>query len=119
MARATLGPGAIRANTGGAGARAGIRGTKRMKDPRRLAVTLVGFCAFLQLYTPQSLLPTFAVEFGLGPAAVGLLVSATTLAVAFTAPFAGVIADRFGRRRIIVASVFALVFPTVMLAASG
>lgn len=90
-----------------------------MKDPRRLAVTLVGFCAFLQLYTPQSLLPTFAAEFGAGPAAVAALVSATTLAVAFAAPFAGAIADRFGRRRIIVGSLFALVFPTIMLALGG
>jgi len=89
-----------------------------MHDPRRLAVTLVGFCAFLQLYTPQSLLPTFAAEFGVGPAAVSALVSATTLAVAFAAPFAGAIADRFGRRRIILAAVFALVFPTLMLANS-
>lgn len=90
-----------------------------MHDPRRLAVTLVGFCAFLQLYTPQSLLPTFAAEFGAGPAAVSALVSATTLAVAFAAPFAGAVADRFGRRRIIVASVFALVLPTAMLATAN
>ena len=89
-----------------------------MIDPRRLAIALVGFCAFLQLYTPQSLLPMFAGEFGVGPAAVGLLVSATTLAVAFAAPFAGVVADRFGRRRIILASVFVLVVPTLLLAAS-
>lgn len=90
-----------------------------MSDPRRLAVALVGLCAFLQLYAPQSLLPLFAAEFGAGPAAVSAMVSATTLAVALTAPFAGALADAIGRRRIIVGAVFLLLLPTLLLAAGG
>jgi predicted MFS family arabinose efflux permease len=85
----------------------------------RLAVALVGFCAFLQLYTPQSLLPLFAAEFGAGPAAVSLTVSATTLAVALVAPFAGMLADRIGRRKVIVAAIFLLVVPTGLIATAG
>ncbi|HEY7609709.1 MAG TPA: MFS transporter [Alphaproteobacteria bacterium] len=90
-----------------------------MSDPRRLAVALVGLCAFLQLYTPQSLLPLFATEFGAGHAAVSLTVSATTLAVALVAPFAGALADRIGRRRVIVAAIFILVLPTALIATAG
>jgi predicted MFS family arabinose efflux permease len=90
-----------------------------MTDPRRLAVALVGLSAFQQLYAPQSLLPMFADAFGVGPAAVGGLISATTLAVALTAPFAGALADALGRRRIIVGAVFALVVPTLLLATAG
>jgi len=88
-------------------------------DPRRLAVALVGFSAFLQLYTTQSLLPLFATEFGAGPAAVSLTVSATTLAVALLAPFAGLLADRIGRRKIIVAAIFALALPTALIATAS
>ncbi|MCW5773377.1 MAG: MFS transporter [Rhodospirillaceae bacterium] len=90
-----------------------------MKDPRRLAVALVGLSAFIQLYAPQSLLPMFAAEFGVGPAVAGTLISATTLAVALTAPFAGAIADSIGRRRIIIVSVFALIVPTILIATAG
>jgi predicted MFS family arabinose efflux permease len=90
-----------------------------MSDPRRLAVALVGLCAFLQLYTPQALLPLFAIEFGAGPAAVSLTVSVTTLAVALVAPFAGVLADRIGRRKVIVAAIFLLVLPTALIATAG
>ena len=90
-----------------------------MSDPRRLAVALVGLCAFLQLYTPQALLPLFATEFGAGPAAVSLTVSVTTLAVALVAPFAGVLADRIGRRKVIVAAIFTLVLPTALIATAG
>jgi predicted MFS family arabinose efflux permease len=82
-------------------------------------VALVGLCAFLQLYTPQALLPLFADEFDAGPAAVSLTMSVTTLAVALVAPFAGVLADRIGRRKVIVAAIFILVLPTALIATAG
>ncbi len=90
-----------------------------MSDARRLAVALVGLCAFLQLYAPQSLLPLFAGEFGASPAAASLTVSATTPAVALVAPFAGALADRIGRRRMIVGAVFVLALPTLLVATAG
>jgi predicted MFS family arabinose efflux permease len=88
-------------------------------DPRKLAVALVGLCAFLQLYPPQALLPLFAAEFAAGPAAVSLTLSVTALAVAVAAPFAGVLADRIGRRKIIVAAIFLMVLPTGLAATAG
>ena len=110
---------AFPARVPGAKGRASEGDPGRMTDPRKLAVALVGLCAFLQLYPPQALLPLFAAEFGAGPAAVSLTLSVTTLAVAVVAPFAGVLADRIGRRKMIVAAIFLMVLPTGLVATAG
>lgn len=83
---------------------------------RTAAVALAGFCAFLDLYAPQSILPLLAREFQRSPAEVSLTISATTLAVALIAPFVGIVADVFGRKRLIAGAMFALIVPTIMAA---
>jgi len=83
---------------------------------RRAAVGIPGYCAFLNLYGPQSLLPTLAREFGASPAEISLAMTATTLAIAVSAPFAGAIADVLGRKRVIVAAMLCATFPLVMIA---
>ena len=83
------------------------------------AVLLAGVCAFVNLYATQPLLPVLARAFGVGKAQAALTVSAPTIAVALASPFAGVLADRVGRRRVIVASVFLLTIPTALAATSG
>ncbi len=83
---------------------------------RGAAVGIAGFCAFLNLYAPQSLLPLLAQEFGVGPADISLTMTATALAIAITAPFAGAIADVLGRKRVIVWAMLLLIVPTVMVA---
>ena len=80
---------------------------------RRAAVGIPGFCAFLNLYAPQSLLPLLAQEFAATPADISLTMTATALAIAITAPFAGAIADVLGRKRVIVAAMMLLAIPTV------
>jgi predicted MFS family arabinose efflux permease len=85
---------------------------------RRAAIGIPGFCAFLNLYAPQSLLPLLAQEFSVTPADISLTMTATALAIAITAPFAGAIADVLGRKRVIVASMILLTIPTAMLAMS-
>src|SRR5437588_233255 len=60
---------------------------------RRAAVGIPGFCAFFNLYGPQSLLPSLAREFDATPAQISLTVTATTLAIAISAPFAGRLAS--------------------------
>src|ERR1044072_9072286 len=82
---------------------------------RRAAVGIPGFCPFLILYCPQSLLTTLAWEFGATPADISLTMTATALAIAITAPFAGAIADVLGRKRVIVAAMILLTFPTVVI----
>jgi MFS transporter, YNFM family, putative membrane transport protein len=88
-------------------------------DRRRLAVAAAGVCSFLDLYPTQSLLPVLAAEFQAGKAAVGLTVSATTLAVALVAPLAGHLADVLGRKRVMVAGAVLMAVPTLLAALSG
>jgi len=82
---------------------------------RQLAVGLAGYCAFVNLYSPQSILPLLSHEFGASAAEVSTIITASTLAVAVTAPFTGAVADVLGRKRVIVAAMFVLVVPTLMV----
>lgn len=81
---------------------------------RRIAVTLAGIAAFINLYAPQSLLPLLRDWIGNDAARAGLIVSAGTFGVAVAAPFAGLLADRFGRRRVIVIAAFLAVVPGLL-----
>ncbi|HZP79350.1 MAG TPA: MFS transporter [Pseudolabrys sp.] len=83
---------------------------------RRLAVGLAGFCAFINLYAPQAILPLLAGEFSAGPAQISGIMTASTLAVALTAPFTGTVADVLGRKRVIVSAMAILAIPTIMAA---
>jgi MFS transporter, YNFM family, putative membrane transport protein len=80
-------------------------------DSRTFAVATAGFCAFLNLYSPQALLPALAREFGVGAAEISTIMTASALAIALTAPFTGAIADVLGRKRVITAAMFAVVVP--------
>src|SRR6476660_4528155 len=84
----------------------------------RLAAGIAGYCAFINLYSPQAILPLLSQEFGASAAAVSTIITVSTLAVALTAPFTGTIADVLGRKRVIVVAMFVLVIPTVMVALS-
>lgn len=89
--------------------------TEQNLTARRFAVGLAGYCAFINLYSPQSILPLLSNEFGASAAEVSLIITVSTLAVAVTAPFTGAVADVLGRKRVIVAALFALVVPTIMV----
>ena len=80
-------------------------------DRRRTAVAAAGIVSFLNLYAPQSLLPTFAQVFQTDAAHASLTLTATLLAVACVAPFVGGLSDRFGRRRLIVTASLLLAVP--------
>lgn len=84
-------------------------------DVRALAIATAGFSAFVNLYSPQALLPELAGEFGVGAAGISALMTATTAAIALTAPFTGALADVLGRKRLITAAGFAVVVPTLMM----
>ncbi len=85
-----------------------------LADKRALGVVLAAIGAFIELYVTQALLPLLAHEFDATATEVSRTVSAATLAVALTAPWSGLAADAIGRKRIIVAAMFALVVPTTM-----
>jgi len=84
----------------------------------RLAVGLAGYCTFINLYSPQAILPMLAGDFGAGAAEISAIITASTLAVALTAPFTGAVADVLGRKRVIVIAMFLLSIPTAMFALS-
>lgn len=66
--------------------------------PRFSAVAAAGFAAFLNIYAVQALLPTLCQAFTAPRAQVGLIISATTLAVALFSPLAGLLGARTRRR---------------------
>jgi MFS family permease len=84
-------------------------------DLRSFAVATTGFCAFVNLYSVQALLPALARDFGVGAGEISWLMTAGTLAIALTAPFTGVVADVVGRKRLITAAMFAVVAPTLIM----
>ena len=69
-----------------------------------IAFFIGGFSIFELLYCVQPLLPEFAREFALGPAGASLAVSVSTVVMASSLFFAGIAADRFGRKPVMVAS---------------
>ncbi len=54
---------------------------------RHFAVGLAGYCAFINLYSPQAVLPLLAQEFGVTAAEIAGVMTAGTLSVALIAPF--------------------------------
>jgi predicted MFS family arabinose efflux permease len=83
---------------------------------RTATVAIAGVCAFFNLYAPQPVLPRLAKLFNVTAGQISLMVSAATLGVALSAPFAGMFADRFGRKRVIVVSLFGLALSTALSA---
>src|SRR5437763_6894345 len=82
-------------------------------DPRKVAIATAGFCAFLNLYSPQALLPELAREFGVGAGEISTIMTASALAIALTAPFTGAVADVIGRKRLITGAMLAVALPTI------
>ena len=79
---------------------------------------LAGMCTFLNVYSTQPLLPLLRETFHASELEVSLTVSATIFATALTAPFIGMIAERRGRKKVIVPSLFLLTIPTALAATS-
>ena len=79
----------------------------------------LAIAAFINLYSPQAILPLLSEEFSAGAAEISTIITVSTLAVALTAPFTGTVADILGRKRVIVAAMFMLVIPTVMVGLSN
>ncbi len=80
------------------------------------ALFIMGIATFLPLYATQPLLPVFRQIFHASELMVSLTVAASVLAVACTAPITGLLADRLGRKRVMVASLFGVAVPTCLAA---
>jgi predicted MFS family arabinose efflux permease len=88
-------------------------------DMRAWAVGLAGFCAFLDLYATQGILPLLSRTLNVTALEASATVSATTTAVALAAPFIGPLADVLGRKRVIVAAALGLALPTLLAASAS
>jgi len=90
----------------------------RVVSPSVIPVVLAGFCAFLTLFAPQPILPMLAEVFHASKVMISLMVTASTVGVALAAPIIGQIADRVGRKPIIVLSASTLGLATLLTATS-
>jgi MFS family permease len=86
----------------------GVALIPRSMNLRYAAVASCGASAFIDMYATQPLLPELRVQFATSEAAVAWTISALVLACALAAPFAGPLADRLGRKRVIVTSIAVL-----------
>lgn len=87
-------------------------------DLRLVALFLAGFSTFIDMYATQPVLPILRHSFGGDAASVSTTVSATTFAVAISAPFMGLIGERIGRKQLITGSILLLTLPTLLAATS-
>lgn len=72
-----------------------------------LAMLFAGFSTFSLLYSVQPLLPLFAAQYRLSAEGASLAVSLATGPLAIGILFAGVVSDRWGRRPVMLAAMFA------------
>lgn len=81
----------------------------------RPLVWVIGFFAFLNVYSMQAVLPLLMHDFQATPLQAGATVGATVLAVALVSPFMGMLSDALGRKRILCTSLFAMSIPTALI----
>ncbi|WP_375730782.1 MFS transporter [Brucella ceti] len=78
-----------------------------------LALFLSGFATFSLLYCVQPLMPLFAKDFSITPTASSLSLSLSTGFLAFAIFFAAIIAERFGRKSLMFASLLGSALCTI------
>lgn len=88
------------------------------KQASRLIAWLIGFFAFLNVYSMQSVLPLVMQDFHASPVQAGFTVGATVLAVALVSPFMGMLSDAYGRKVVLCLSLFILSVPTALIPAA-
>lgn len=82
---------------------------------QKFTIAMIGFFAFLQVYSVQAILPILMNDLQASEVQVGLAVGATVMAIALISPFMGMLSDAFGRRRFIIGSLVLLALPTLMI----
>ncbi len=85
---------------------------------QQFTIAMIGFFAFLQVYSVQAILPILMQDLQANEVKIGLAVGATVGAIALMSPFMEVLSDAFGRRRFIIGSLCMLGVPTFMIGMS-
>jgi predicted MFS family arabinose efflux permease len=83
---------------------------------RSLVIGLIAFLTVVDLFATQAILPSLARAYGVGPAAMGLAVNASTIGMALAGLGVAFFSRRIRRRRGIVVSLALLSIPTALLA---
>ena len=91
------------------------KGTPSFRNTN-LAFFAAGFSTYANLYCVQPLLPEFTKEFNLSPAYASLSLSLTTLTLAIAMLITGSISESWGRKPIMVISMFAVSVLTILAA---
>ncbi len=81
----------------------------------RPIIWIIGFFAFLNVYSIQAVLPMVMDDFHATAVQAGLTVGATVLAIGLVSPFMGMLSDAVGRKVMVCASMFALTVPTALI----
>lgn len=92
-----------------------LRGTPSYRRAS-LALFLSGFATFSLLYCVQPLMPIFATDFGISPAASSLSLSLSTGFLAFAIFCAAAVSESFGRRSLMFASLLGAALCTIACA---
>lgn len=78
-------------------------------------IWVIGFFAFLNVYSIQAVLPMVMEDFHASAVQAGMTVGATVLAVGLVSPVMGMLSDALGRRGILCLSMFAMSVPTALI----
>ena len=84
----------------------------------KMTIIMIGFFAFLQVYSVQAILPVLMQDLNATEIQVGIAVGATVMGIALMSPFMGIVSDTFGRKILIVGSLLLLSLPTLMIGMS-
>ncbi len=93
-------------------------GAEKSSEHATWAAVIAGACTFLNVYCTQPLLPYFQRFFHASEVEVSMTVGAVMLSIALTAPVIGLLAETFGRKKVIVPSLFAMAVPTLLAASA-
>lgn len=81
----------------------------------KFTIAMIGFFAFLQVYSVQAILPVLMTDLQATEVQAGMAVGATVLAIALISPFMGMLSDAVGRKPFIVGSLLMLALPTALI----
>lgn len=81
----------------------------------KFTVAMIGFFAFLQVYSVQAILPVLMTDLKATEVQAGMAVGATVLAIALISPFMGMLSDAVGRKPFIASSLLMLALPTALI----
>src|SRR6476661_871875 len=83
---------------------------------RSLVIGLTAFLTVVDLFATQAILPSLARHYGVGPAAMGFAVNASTMGMAVSGLAVGYFSRAIDRRKGILLSLVVLAIPTTLLA---